>query len=37
MNLLGHDLGGFRLPMVDATEDELDADPRLPRARRAAR
>jgi 4-hydroxy-tetrahydrodipicolinate synthase len=23
MNLLGHDLGGFRLPMVDATDDEL--------------
>jgi 4-hydroxy-tetrahydrodipicolinate synthase len=22
MNLLGHELGGFRLPMVDATEDE---------------
>jgi len=23
MNLLGHELGGFRLPMVDPTEDEL--------------
>jgi 4-hydroxy-tetrahydrodipicolinate synthase len=23
MNLLGHDLGGFRLPMVEATEDEV--------------
>jgi 4-hydroxy-tetrahydrodipicolinate synthase len=23
MNLLGHDLGGFRLPMVDATDDEV--------------
>jgi 4-hydroxy-tetrahydrodipicolinate synthase len=23
MNLLGHELGGFRLPMVDATDDEL--------------
>jgi 4-hydroxy-tetrahydrodipicolinate synthase len=25
LNLAGHDLGGFRLPMVDATEQELDA------------
>jgi 4-hydroxy-tetrahydrodipicolinate synthase len=25
MNLLGHDLGGYRLPMVDPTEHELDA------------
>jgi 4-hydroxy-tetrahydrodipicolinate synthase len=24
MNLLGHELGGFRLPMVEPTEDELD-------------
>jgi 4-hydroxy-tetrahydrodipicolinate synthase len=24
LNLLGHDLGGFRLPMVDATEGELE-------------
>ena len=24
LNLLGHDLGGFRLPMVEAAEDELD-------------
>jgi 4-hydroxy-tetrahydrodipicolinate synthase len=24
MNLLGHDLGGYRLPMVEPTEDELD-------------
>jgi 4-hydroxy-tetrahydrodipicolinate synthase len=24
LNLLGHDLGGFRLPMVDASEDELE-------------
>ena len=23
MNLLGHDLGGFRLPMVDATDEEI--------------
>jgi 4-hydroxy-tetrahydrodipicolinate synthase len=23
MNLLGHELGGFRLPMVEATEDEV--------------
>jgi 4-hydroxy-tetrahydrodipicolinate synthase len=23
LNLLGHDLGGFRLPMVDASEDEV--------------
>lgn len=23
MNLLGHDLGGFRLPMVEATDDEI--------------
>jgi 4-hydroxy-tetrahydrodipicolinate synthase len=22
LNLLGHDLGGFRLPMVEASEDE---------------
>jgi 4-hydroxy-tetrahydrodipicolinate synthase len=25
MNLLGHDLGGWRLPMVEPTDDELDA------------
>ena len=25
MNLLGHDLGGYRLPMVEPTEHELDA------------
>jgi 4-hydroxy-tetrahydrodipicolinate synthase len=25
MNLLGHGLGGYRLPMVEPTEDELDA------------
>jgi len=25
MNLLGHDLGGYRLPLVEPTEDELDA------------
>lgn len=25
MNLLGHDLGGYRLPLVDPTDDELDA------------
>jgi 4-hydroxy-tetrahydrodipicolinate synthase len=24
LNLLGHDLGGFRLPMVDATDDEIE-------------
>ena len=24
LNLLGHELGGYRLPMVDPTEDELD-------------
>jgi hypothetical protein len=24
MNLLGHDLGTFRLPMVDASEDEVE-------------
>jgi 4-hydroxy-tetrahydrodipicolinate synthase len=24
MNLLGHDLGGYRLPMVEPTEQELD-------------
>jgi 4-hydroxy-tetrahydrodipicolinate synthase len=24
LNLLGHDLGGFRLPMVDATGDEIE-------------
>lgn len=25
MNLLGHDLGGYRLPLVEPTEDEFDA------------
>jgi 4-hydroxy-tetrahydrodipicolinate synthase len=25
MNLLGHDLGGYRLPMVEPTDQELDA------------
>jgi 4-hydroxy-tetrahydrodipicolinate synthase len=25
MNLLGHELGGYRLPMVEPTEQELDA------------
>jgi len=25
MNLLGHELGGYRLPMVEPTDDELDA------------
>jgi hypothetical protein len=25
MNLLGHELGGYRLPMVDPTPAELDA------------
>jgi 4-hydroxy-tetrahydrodipicolinate synthase len=25
MNLLGHELGGYRLPMVDPTDQELDA------------
>jgi 4-hydroxy-tetrahydrodipicolinate synthase len=25
MNLLGHDLGGYRLPMVEPTDEELDA------------
>ena len=25
MNLLGHELGGYRLPMVEPTEEELDA------------
>jgi hypothetical protein len=24
MNMLGHDLGGFRLPMVEATADETE-------------
>jgi 4-hydroxy-tetrahydrodipicolinate synthase len=24
LNLLGHDLGGFRLPMVEATEEEIE-------------
>jgi 4-hydroxy-tetrahydrodipicolinate synthase len=24
MNLLGHDLGGYRLPMVDPTDKELE-------------
>jgi 4-hydroxy-tetrahydrodipicolinate synthase len=25
MNLLGHELGGYRLPMIEPTEEELDA------------
>ncbi len=25
LNLLGHDVGGFRLPLIDATDDERDA------------
>jgi 4-hydroxy-tetrahydrodipicolinate synthase len=24
LNLLGHEVGGFRLPMVDPTEQELE-------------
>jgi 4-hydroxy-tetrahydrodipicolinate synthase len=24
LNLLGHDLGGFRLPMVEATDEETE-------------
>jgi 4-hydroxy-tetrahydrodipicolinate synthase len=24
LNLLGHDLGGFRLPMVDASREEIE-------------
>jgi 4-hydroxy-tetrahydrodipicolinate synthase len=24
MNLLGHELGGYRLPMIDPTEHELE-------------
>ena len=37
LNLLGHEVGGYRLPMVEPTDAELDAVPRLPRARRRAR
>ena len=36
LNLLGHDVGGHRLPMVEPTERRARADPRLPRACRRA-
>ena len=34
LNLLGHDVGGLRLPLVEADEQELDDDPRRARAAR---
>ena len=36
LNLLGHEVGGFRLPLVEADEAEGDAVRGLPRAARAA-
>ena len=36
LQLLGHEVGGLRLPLVEADEAETAADPRLPRASRAA-
>ena len=33
LNLLGHDVGGLRLPLVEATRRESARGPRLPRAR----
>ncbi len=36
LNLLGHDVGGLRLPMVEATDEEKEHDPRLPAAARRA-
>ena len=30
LNLLGHDVGGHRLPLVDATDEEREPRPRLP-------
>ena len=37
LNLLGHEVGGYRLPLVPPTEDELERSRRLPRAPRPAR
>ena len=37
LNLLGHEVGGVRLPLVEASEERGRADPRLPRAAAAAR
>ena len=37
LNLLGHEVGGHRLPLVEATDDERDQRARLPRAARPAR
>ena len=37
LNLLGHDVGGHRLPLVEATSEEREAVARLPRAARPAR
>ncbi len=34
LNLLGHEVGGYRLPMVEPTERGAGAGSRLPRARR---
>ena len=36
LNLLGHDVGGLRLPLVEATDDETRAHPCVSRAARAA-
>ena len=37
LNLLGHEVGGLRLPLVEATEDERERRPRLPGAPAAPR
>ena len=37
LNLLGHDVGGLRLPLVEATEDEDRPGARLPRTAEASR
>ena len=31
LNLLGHDVGGHRLPLVEATDEEREQGSRLPR------
>ncbi len=36
LNLLGHEVGGHRLPLVEATDEEQRGGSRLPRAARAA-
>ena len=37
LNLLGHEVGGLRLPLVEATEDEIEQVRALPRPPRPAR